>query len=302
MRTRTKLAVLATVLTPLFGACGSEDTPSSPGPATGFDAGSGTDAATDGAVAPADAATTNDGASDASDASTDTGSDADADAAPISGALQLNGASSYLHLPAAAGGASETAFTAEVWFKTTTLVGSMFEVYGVAGADRFISLNSGKVCFYVYNPVAANPQVCTTAATYADGAWHHAAGTLGANGVNLYVDGAPAATSNATTESTFVDDTAFRAGMGYTGFSSSIVFFNGELDEIRVWSTERTAAEIAATYKMSISPSTTGLQGYWKLDETGTTPTAKDETTPAHNGDLVGFTFAPSPWVGPGAF
>jgi Concanavalin A-like lectin/glucanases superfamily len=215
-------------------------------------------------------------------------------------ALSFDGVDDWVHLPAAPGGASETAFSVELWFRATAATGNMFEVYAGTSADRFLSLNNGQVCFYVYG--APTTQVCTAAATYGDSAWHHAAGTLGSGGVNLYVDGAPAASSKAITASTFTGDTDFRLGMGHTAFVSSIVYFQGALDEVRLWSVERSAADIAANYQQTVSPATAGLQGYWKLDETGAVAVAADSTSGGHDGQLTNFTFTPSPWVHPGAF
>ena len=223
------------------------------------------------------------------------------------GALSFAGAdagtntTAWVHLPAAAGGASTTAYSVELWFKTTVSEGNMFEVYDEAGgADRFLSLNTGTVCFYVY---AANgePQVCSTA-RYDDGAWHHAAGTLGSDGLNVYVDGVLAASSTAATMSAFGAGSEFRLGMGHQYFVSPIVYFSGELDEVRLWSVERSAIDIATYYAQSIDPATPGLQGYWHLDETGTASTTADATGNGNDGTLMNFTYDPSPWVQPGAF
>lgn len=75
-----------------------------------------------------------------------------ADTASYSGALQFDGINDLVELPTAlAAGSNETAFSLEVWFKTTAPTGCLFEVYGsTGGADRFMFLDAGKVCFYVY--------------------------------------------------------------------------------------------------------------------------------------------------------
>jgi hypothetical protein len=217
------------------------------------------------------------------------------------GALSFDGINEWVHLPAATGGASEVAFSVELWFRSRSNTGNMFEVYGTGGgADRFLSLNTGAVCFYVYaSPIT---QVCTTAATYGDNAWHHAAGTLGAGGVNLYVDGVLAASSTAITSSTFTADTDFSLGFGHTAFDSATVYFQGDLDEVRVWSVELSATDITANYRQTIDPATTGLQGYWMLEESGSSSVAHDATSGAHDGQLTNYTFTPSPWISPGAF
>jgi hypothetical protein len=229
--------------------------------------------------------------------------DASPDAPPSAnvGALSFDGVADWVNLPAAAGGASETAFTVELWFRAASDTGNMFEVYNSgASADRFLSLNGGAVCFYVYGSYIAQP--CTTATTYADGAWHHAAGTLGTGGTNLYVDGSLAGTIKAVTSSAFSTDTDIRLGKGHTAYGNTIVYFQGDLDEVRVWSVERSAQDIAASYGSTIDPTTAGLQGYWRLDESGAASVAPDATSGAHDGQLTSFTFAPSPWISPGAF
>lgn len=221
------------------------------------------------------------------------------EAGPSSGALQFDGTDDVVELPAAAGGASETAMSVELWFATTKPTGTMFEVYAGGSADRFLTIDAGKVCWYVYgSPVR---RICTPNAGYDDGKWHHVAGTLGAvSGMKLYVDGANVASAATPTSSNFTTDSNFRLGYGHTDFNSALVYFGGKIDEVRLWSVERTEAEIVASSPSTVPADTAGLQGYWKLDETGTT-TAKDAVTNGHDGMLVNFTTAPSPWV-PGAF
>jgi hypothetical protein len=239
------------------------------------------------------------------DAAADAAPDARADAAPDASfesiaALTFSG-SDWVHLPEMPGAASETAFSVELWFQSTSNVGSMFEVYSTGGgADRFLSLNAGSVCFYVY--AAGAVQICTDATTYGDGAWHHAAGTLGTGGMRLYVDGALANSNTTTTSSSFSGDTDLRLGNGHTGFVSTLVYLQGALDEVRVWTVERSASDISANYRQEIDPATAGLQGYWRLDGSGSTSTATDSTSNGNDGTLMSYTFSPSPWVTPGAF
>lgn len=136
--------------------------------------------------------------------------------------------------------------------------------------------------------------------TYNDGAWHHAAGVLGASGQRLYVDGAVKQEAAGVTASAFSSDSAFRAGYGYIGPNGPLTYFTGDIDEIRLWNVARTANEIASDRAKIIAPSTPGLQGYWRLDETGTSTTAADLTTGANNGTLQNLDA--SPWISPGAF
>lgn len=223
-------------------------------------------------------------------------------AAPAGNALLFDGVDDEV-LATAAGGANEAAFSVEVWFKTSSPIGMLVEVFSAnpIGADRSLYLKMGKVCFYVFGGMGLT-EACSTADTYADGAWHHAAGTLGAGGQQLYLDGAVAATG-LNTSSSFTYDKGFRIGRGYIGpggINGLTNYFAGTLDDIRIWSVERSATEISANADAPIDPATTGLQAYWKLDESGSTATASDAVLPGIDGALTGFSFTPSPWV-PGA-
>jgi hypothetical protein len=46
-------------------------------------------------------------------------------------------------------------------------------------------------------------------------------------------------------------------------------YYNGLLDEVRVWNVVRTAAEITATMRQRLSGTEAGLVGYWRFDEPG---------------------------------
>jgi hypothetical protein len=213
-------------------------------------------------------------------------------------ALRFDGIGDVVVFPT--GGADEHAFTEEVWFKTDAPTGMLLEVFATAGADRSLYLKGGAVCFYVYTP--AFSELCTASTSLNDGVWHHAAGVLGANGQHLYVDGTEKASALSVTSSAFDFDMSFRAGFGYIGPNGPMVHFAGQLDEIRLWTTARLAAEIAEARTIELDPATPGLQGYWKLDDGGASITAKDATSHGYDGVLMNFQVDPSPWVTPGAF
>lgn len=252
-------------------------------------------------------ASATDGGVDAADAS---------DAAVVGNALSFDGIDDLVTM---AGDPSETAFSVELWFKVTQtavdggypLQGNMFEVWQTngGGADRFLFVDGGKACFYVYNPGRGNPKLCSTNA-FNDGAWHHIAGTLGStSGMRVYVDGQEVAADALTTTSSFPGGNAFRLGYGHFAFVSALIYMKGHIDEVRVWNVERSAADIAANYDKNVAANTAGLQGNWKLDESGFSATAKDEVLAAdggagNNASLQNFVLdggAPSPWVSPGA-
>lgn len=63
-------------------------------------------------------------------------------------------------------------------------------------------------------------------------------------------------------------------------------YYNGMMDEVRIWSVARTDAEIEAG-RCWVDPGTPGLEAYWSFDDIGAT-TAYDSTPHARNGQLMG--------------
>ena len=58
-------------------------------------------------------------------------------------------------------------------------------------------------------------------------------------------------------------------------------FFNGQIDEFRIWNVARTAAQIAATMGKTLAGNEANLVGYWKFDETSGRPPPTRSRPPA---------------------
>jgi len=59
-------------------------------------------------------------------------------------------------------------------------------------------------------------------------------------------------------------------------------FFNGQIDEFRIWNVARTATQITSTMSKTLAGNEAGLVGYWKFDETSGTTAADSVTTAGH--------------------
>ncbi len=186
-------------------------------------------------------------------------------------AVTFNGTTSCINTTSTTAITAPTQLTEVAWFKTTTTNGGKllgFETprtgVAIAGSggtyDRHLYMDgAGKVWFGVYNggyftigsPAALN-----------DGTWHMAAATMGTGGMALWIDGVRIGTStNAAGETT---TGWFRVGCGnlagwgasWTGANSPTTAssptqdrpFAGSLDEISVWQTVLTAAQIQSLY------------------------------------------------------
>ena len=92
------------------------------------------------------------------------------------------------------------------------------------------------------------------------GEWAHVAGTYDGSSLRLYVNGELAA------EVPFsVNIGAGNAGLYIGGHWTG--FFNGVIDEVRLWNVCRTQNEIRTAMNTVLTGNETGLAGYWPLDE-----------------------------------
>lgn len=169
-------------------------------------------------------------------------------------------------------------FTIEAWIKTAGAnvaimvcsngnsawdVGEKAWYLTSTGVINLVGRNNG----FIYGSVAVN-----------DNLWHHVAVVWdyisGAtnNGVGkMYVDGVERTGTSTTSlyNGTQADVGVFRFGIPNYGVADEVPtnWYNGSLDEIRVWNVARTAAQISASYSSQISPTSTGLVAYYQFNQ-----------------------------------
>ena len=172
----------------------------------------------------------------------------------VPGAVTGDGDTAYAFSGTSAGVLSATGaaapgpqvFSVEAWFRTTSTTGGKIVGFGNARSessssyDRHLFLDpQGRLTFGVYP--GAVKTVATTSPVN-DGLWHHAVGTLGANGLSLYVDGRLVA-----------NDPAVVSAEPYSGYWrvggdrswSGADWFAGDLDEVAVYPTALSASIVA---------------------------------------------------------
>ncbi len=125
----------------------------------------------------------------------------------------------------------------------------------------------------------------------ADTNWHHLAFAVDTNGGRLYLDGALQDSLPWTGPAGAINNTAsFQLATGPEGY------FRGTIDEVSVWTSALTAAQIQSEYRLYVPTNAPGLFAYWRCDE-GVASTVRDATGNSHNLSL-----ANSPlWVSPAA-
>jgi hypothetical protein len=111
-----------------------------------------------------------------------------------------------------------------------------------------------------------HPVTGTTAVT--SNVWHHAAATYDGTTWNLYLDGVLDRTLSGgafTPESTSIQHAAIGTAMTSNGTAAG--FFQGVVDEARIWSLARTQAQIQAAKDTDIAAPQSGLIGHWGVNE-----------------------------------
>ncbi len=160
-------------------------------------------------------------------------------AGTINNALNFNGVNQYV-TGAVTVPLTDTAVS--MWFRTTQSGGGLYCATNAnrTSYDRDIYLNGGNIHSRIWNVEV----ISSTGKNYADGEWHQVVHTFGgvAGGQKLYVDGVLVASGN---KSASVFNTQTHVQIGYA-ISSPTKFFNGQLDDVRVWNRALTAAEAQA--------------------------------------------------------
>ncbi|MDO8429065.1 MAG: DUF2341 domain-containing protein, partial [Candidatus Daviesbacteria bacterium] len=116
-----------------------------------------------------------------------------------------------------------------------------------------------------------------TSTSYSTSAWHHVVGTYDGTTMKLYVDG--------VLDSELARSGAINSNSGSLTIgawnSGSTAWFNGKLDDMRIYNRALSAGEVSQLYNFAPGP-----VGYWNLDEkTGTS--AFDKSGNANTGTLT---------------
>ena len=136
-----------------------------------------------------------------------------------------------------------------------------------------------------------NHPVAGTTAIASDGTWRHAAATYDGTTWRLYLDGALQAqlvVGAFTPQFNSIQHAALGTALNSTGGIGSQTqgFFNGALDEARVWNYARSAQQISRGRQIEIA-SAPGLKGRWSFSETAGT-TVADSSGNGITGTIVG--------------
>jgi len=203
-------------------------------------------------------------------------------------------------------GSGHQEMTVETWLKTTDGTDQIISSFDRNQFWRFEINGSGAGTGQVgFDLMTSSGQLDFGGTTRVDdGNWHHVAAVFDNGTVSIYIDGVLDATT--TTGATFGSNATRYGFIGtgseastYNGTTGPSSYFNGEMDEFRIWNVARTQAEIRSNMCTHVSGGTTGLEVYYKFDETAGTKIYDYATLDPQNANM--FNFPASPRVVSGA-
>lgn len=177
--------------------------------------------------------------------------------------LNFDGVDDYISVNIGAPNFIENNFTHELWFRTTSPNGSLFTNANTPDGfspafNSTIYLENGYLKAYMYN---GGPQFIASFSTYNDGNWHHVAHVGTPTEKSLYVDGVLMGTA----PSNNVHPTMDYVNFGVSRLSES--YFNGDIEDIRIWTQARTIDEITASKYCEMQGNEPGLLAYYKFNQ-----------------------------------
>jgi len=176
-------------------------------------------------------------------------------------------------------------FSVSVWIRYTPTTSCLVigKTSGLRGDGWQINIyDSGRICAYVKcTSSGTGRQAVRTTTAYNDGLWHHVVIThagAGAGSLILYVDGAAATVTVEYNEIlTGVlnqsDSSLLMGGFRSPGSTSDTSMFQGDMDDVALYSKVLTPSEVAEIYNsgvpctLTLLGSATNLLHYWRMGD-----------------------------------
>ena len=166
----------------------------------------------------------------------------------IRGALSFDGSNQYVSLPAVSGSLNINInpVTLEAWIKPNSVAGSSKEIVGrgTAASNGYgINLNGNKINLGLHGGGNFN-----SAAVLTTGNWYHIVGVIKGANSKIYINGV----ADINTGTINVVNSALNGSIGASSVGVTY-FFNGIIDEVRIYNAALTAQEIQQRYAESAS-------------------------------------------------
>jgi len=181
-------------------------------------------------------------------------------------------------------------YSIEAWIKLDQLPSTPNDGMGIVDKTvagdagyRFQLANTNKLMLTIWDGSGGYDRITTDSEISQTATWIHVAATqdvsAGSGGMIIYVNGSATTTSSASDTATGLSGNAGALGVGaLTVTGGAQDFFDGDIDDVRIWDDIRTAEEISANYNCRLQGDEAGLVAYWRFDNNG-----NDDTSNSNN-------------------
>ncbi|MBN2282671.1 MAG: LamG domain-containing protein [Deltaproteobacteria bacterium] len=178
---------------------------------------------------------------------------------------------------------------AGIVIKGTSGINNVCYGFGLGGGSNVFTGGASSNIDFVVGNTGGGVYRLTGTNALSTGRWYHVACVWKNNTTDemtIYINGVQEATSSATIDNAATTNNE-AVNIGREAVTPT--YFNGPIDEVRIWNTARTEANIRDTMCQKLSGSESGLVGYWRFDEETDSTTCPDQTTNNNDGTMTGF-------------
>ncbi|HYC29820.1 MAG TPA: LamG domain-containing protein, partial [Chitinophagaceae bacterium] len=213
-------------------------------------------------------------------------------------AIEFHGGGAYAELGTVSpAGNFSSGLTIECWVKWDAFNtwSRIIDFGNGAGDDNILfanESNGSNLRFEVYNE--GSQLGVSSPVEMVTGRWYHVAVTQTPDGLaTIYIDGNPVASETIFTPFDVARTQCYIGKSGWDGDG----YFQGKIDELRIWNTARTHSEIRKHMLKPVAVNASGLVGYYRFNENSGMTTANSGTNGgAGNGNFVdGLAWTSSP-------
>lgn len=207
--------------------------------------------------------------------------------------INLGASTDYLQADITTAGSNKMTIEGWVKFNSLTNQQNFFGMYQSMGSTSYCRAipfknSSNYLDFYLAN-TSGTASYVTTSYSVSANTWYHMAFVYDNQKAYVYVNGVLQASNTSTVAFSMDGADVFVIGNDRSGGN---VAFNSDVavDEVRVWTTARTAAEILEYYDKYVPISTTGLVSYYSFDQGNPSNTNTDFNqvyNQINNGNLI---------------
>ncbi|RLB99901.1 MAG: hypothetical protein DRI57_32965, partial [Deltaproteobacteria bacterium] len=171
------------------------------------------------------------------------------------------------------------ALTVEAWISVDSFSNSV--IFIATGRYSIQIKSSGQI--EAWPKIGGSWENAVSSDSVGTGEWHHVAFTYDGDVIAFYIDGIAAGTDDIADGSITADNIgSLSAGAHY--FNSS-QYFDGKTDELRIWNTARSQADIQSTMHTELTGGESGLVAYYNFNHISGT-TLADLTANGNHGTL----------------